>query len=375
MRGSPRRPAGAEEGQLSLAAEEGEAAGDPAVDARLAGELAERQRERVVEFGVEQLLNEVEMPLIEVLARDGADRAEARHRAARRDRRRDGGADRRARGADLRGRRPRVHDRLAAAARDGVLRRARADQEAPRQDRLLDRRPGPRPASRRASDRRAGRALARADQAQEHLPRLAPDPGRRELAHPHDLQPGDRGDRAAVEHQPEPAEHPDPLRCRAPGARLLRRRAGQAPAVLRLQPGRASGARPRRGRGRPARDLRLGRGRALGDRGRDHRRRPRRDHAGGALEGEDGQLRDRLRALGFRACRPAQYLARGGGHLHRPLLRAVPRGEAVHRRDDRRCRGGGVRPDADRPPAQHPRAALGQPPAARRSASGWRSTP
>ena len=61
-------PAGAEEGQLSLAADEGDAAGDPAVDARLAGELAERQRPRLVEFGVEQLLNEVEMPLIEVLA-------------------------------------------------------------------------------------------------------------------------------------------------------------------------------------------------------------------------------------------------------------------------------------------------------------------
>ncbi len=61
-------PAGAEDGQLSLAAEEGDAAGDPAVDARLAGELAERQRARLGEFGVERLLNEVEMPLIEVLA-------------------------------------------------------------------------------------------------------------------------------------------------------------------------------------------------------------------------------------------------------------------------------------------------------------------
>ncbi len=61
-------PAGAEEGQLSLAAEAGEAAGDPAVDARLAHELAERQRDRLGEFGVERLLNEVEMPLIEVLA-------------------------------------------------------------------------------------------------------------------------------------------------------------------------------------------------------------------------------------------------------------------------------------------------------------------
>ena len=54
---------------------------------------------------------------------------------------------------------------------------------------------------------------------------------------------------------------------------------GQPPALLRLQPGRAAGARPRRRRGRPAPDLRLGRGRARRDRGRDHRRRPRRDHA------------------------------------------------------------------------------------------------
>jgi DNA polymerase-1 len=61
-------PAGTEDGQLSLEAEEGDVAGDPAVDARLAGELARRQRQRLTEFGVERLLNEVEMPLIEVLA-------------------------------------------------------------------------------------------------------------------------------------------------------------------------------------------------------------------------------------------------------------------------------------------------------------------
>jgi DNA polymerase-1 len=61
-------PAGAEAGQLSLAAEEGEAAGDPAVDARLTHELAGRQRERLDELGLDRLLREVEMPLIEVLA-------------------------------------------------------------------------------------------------------------------------------------------------------------------------------------------------------------------------------------------------------------------------------------------------------------------
>ncbi len=61
-------PAGAEPGQLSLAAEDGEAAGDPTVDARLTHELAARQRERLEELGLSRLLREVEMPLIEVLA-------------------------------------------------------------------------------------------------------------------------------------------------------------------------------------------------------------------------------------------------------------------------------------------------------------------
>jgi DNA polymerase I len=61
-------PAGAEPGQLSLAAEEGEGAGDPAVDARLTHELAPRQREQLTELGLERLLIDVEMPLIEVLA-------------------------------------------------------------------------------------------------------------------------------------------------------------------------------------------------------------------------------------------------------------------------------------------------------------------
>jgi DNA polymerase-1 len=61
-------PAGADPGQLSLEAEEGEAAGDPAVDARLTHELATRQREQLNEFGLERLLTDVEMPLVEVLS-------------------------------------------------------------------------------------------------------------------------------------------------------------------------------------------------------------------------------------------------------------------------------------------------------------------
>jgi DNA polymerase-1 len=61
-------PAGTDAGQMSLAAEEGESGGDPAAEARLVIELVPRQRERLQEFGLERLLREVEMPLIEVLA-------------------------------------------------------------------------------------------------------------------------------------------------------------------------------------------------------------------------------------------------------------------------------------------------------------------
>ena len=61
-------PAGTDVGQMSLSAEEGESGGDPAAEARLVIELVPRQRERLQEFGLERLLREVEMPLIEVLA-------------------------------------------------------------------------------------------------------------------------------------------------------------------------------------------------------------------------------------------------------------------------------------------------------------------
>ena len=56
---------------------------------------------------------------------------------------------------------------------------------------------------------------------------------------------------------------------------------------------------------------------------------------GHALEGQDGQLRDRLRAVGLRPGRPAPDPAGGGAGVHRPLPRALPGGQGVHRRDDR----------------------------------------
>ena len=55
-------------GQLALSAPEGEAPADPAAEARLVWELSGRQRDKLRELDLERLMNEVEMPLIEVLA-------------------------------------------------------------------------------------------------------------------------------------------------------------------------------------------------------------------------------------------------------------------------------------------------------------------
>jgi DNA polymerase-1 len=56
-----------EDGQLALG-EEVEASLEPAEEARLVAALAERQRPRLEELGLAQLLREVELPLVEVLA-------------------------------------------------------------------------------------------------------------------------------------------------------------------------------------------------------------------------------------------------------------------------------------------------------------------
>ncbi len=55
------------DGQLSLGAEE-EQAGDPAATARLVWELAARQRAKLDDLGLQRVMSEVEMPLVEVLA-------------------------------------------------------------------------------------------------------------------------------------------------------------------------------------------------------------------------------------------------------------------------------------------------------------------
>jgi DNA polymerase-1 len=59
---------GEEDAQLSLDGEEAEAGLDPAEEARLVAALTDVQRGRIEELGLTELLEEVEMPLVEVLA-------------------------------------------------------------------------------------------------------------------------------------------------------------------------------------------------------------------------------------------------------------------------------------------------------------------
>ena len=100
-----------------------------------------------------------------------------------------------------------------------------------------------------------------------------------------------------------------------------------------------------------------------------------RDRSGDALEGQDGQLRDRLRPLGLRPRRPPADPAGGGAGVHRPLPRALPAGQGVHGADDRAGHRGRLRDHAVRPPPPDPRAARAPPARRAGSASAWPSTP
>ncbi len=155
-------------------------------------------------------------------ARGGADRhgargRQARHRAPRRDQRglrraHRGGSS--ARSGSWRARSSRSARRSSSA--HVLFEKLEPVEEAPRQDRLLNRRARARRHPRRAPDRREGGAVARAHQAQEHLPRRATRADqRRGRAPAHHLQPDGHHHRPPVEHQPQPPEHPDPSARRA----------------------------------------------------------------------------------------------------------------------------------------------------------------
>ena len=263
-------PAGAEEGQLSLAAEEGEAAGDPAVDARLAGELAERQRERLTEFGVEQLLNEVEMPLIETLAQmervglklDTKRLAEI--------------------GAGMNEQIDQLESEIYELAGHeftigspqqlatvffeelGLTKKRRGKTGFSTDARVLGQLRDEHPIVEKVE---RWRELTKLKSTYlDSLPELVDANSRIHTTFSQVTAATGRlsSTNPNLQNIPIRSDVGRPVRG------LLRRRAGRAAALLRLQPGRAAGARPRRRRGRPARDLRLRRGRAQRDRRRDH---------------------------------------------------------------------------------------------------------
>jgi DNA polymerase-1 len=160
-------------------------------------ELAAWQRERILERELWPVLTEIELPLVHVLRsmeRSGVRLNVQRLGAvAERVRTEIGTLEREI----WEPRRDRVRHRLAPAARRGALQPAEPVEEAPRQDRLLDRRARAAGDPRRARGHPEDRALARAQPAHEDLPRRPAPARRRARAHPHDVRPGDRVDRAA----------------------------------------------------------------------------------------------------------------------------------------------------------------------------------
>ena len=189
--------AGADDGAQLVEAPAAEAAA--ATRATLTWRVAEAQRPRLIELGLERLFREVELPLVRVLAADGGRRRQDGPVPARRDHGARARPHRRARRRDHPpGRRP-VHHRLAAAAGRGAVRAPRPRHGAEGQDRVLHRRPRAARPARPARDRPGGRGVAGAHQAAQHLPRAAPGPPRPgHRPAPHDLQPAGGRHRPAL---------------------------------------------------------------------------------------------------------------------------------------------------------------------------------
>ena len=118
------------------------AAVDPeaAADAVLVEALAAWQREQIRGRGLTGPAGRCGAPARPRPARHGEARAEARHHPSQADLRPRQGRGQRPRARDLPAVRHRVHARVAAPARGGPVREARPVTQAPRQDRLLDRR-------------------------------------------------------------------------------------------------------------------------------------------------------------------------------------------------------------------------------------------
>ena len=336
---------------------------DPAAEARLVWEIAQLQRKGMKEQKIERLMDEVEMPLIEVLAAmeqtgvkldekrlaDISEGFEQRIETLQADI------------FELAGHEFTIGSpqQLAEVLFDelGLTKKRRGKTGFSTDARVL------------SQIREEHEIVTKVEQWREltklkstyldALPELI-DPDTRPPAH--HLQPDRHRHRPPLEHQPEPPEHPDPHRGGPADPLLLRRAPRPPPALGRLQPDRAADPGPHRRRGRPPRDLRPRRGHPRRHRRRGARLGPEEGQPRRSLEGQDGQLRHRLRPLGLRPRRPAQHRAGGGRLLHRPLLRAVSRRPALHRGDDRVRARKGLRRDPARPPPPDPRASLRPPP-------------
>jgi DNA polymerase I len=359
--------------QLELG-EEAEARLDPPDEARLVAELAAVQRPRLAEWGLEDLLRDVELPLVEVLA--AMEREGIKLDAKRLEEIGEGFADEIAK----------LESEIYGLA-DGEFTIGSPQQVA---EVLFDKLELTRKRRGKTGFSTDARVLAQIRDEHEIVPKIE---SWRELTKlkstyldtlPDLIDPDTRRihttfNQAVTTTGRLSSTNPNlqniPIRTEL--GRPLRSCFVAEPALRRLQPGRAAGPRPRRRRASAEGDLR-GRGRRpRGDRGGGLQHPPRRGRRRPAVEGEDGQLRDRLRADRVRARRPAGDPAGRGRGVRRPLPGALPRRAGVSRRDDRARPGGRLRDDADGPEASDPGAALrsGADPPARRTARGQHRYP
>ena len=207
-----RGPDGPPPGQLDLSGTGIDAAGEAARRAAAVARLVEPLSAALAARGMSRLYDEVERPLVRVLAkmeevgvRVDVDRLRrlAGELAV-------GGPP--AGGGDPGPGRDAVRGQLHPAAAGDPLQQAGPHAAEADQDRLLDRRPDAREAARRAPDRRRPPALPRGREAAVHLRRVAAGRGGPRRAHPRHLQPDRRPHRPAQLRSAQPAQHPGPQR-------------------------------------------------------------------------------------------------------------------------------------------------------------------
>ena len=210
-----------DDGQLSLDGLSEDTTSDTAMlHASAVLDLATALDDELEGRGGTGLLADVELPLIDVLARmeqvgiavdyDLLERARGGLRRP--------GARGRRRG--VRRRRQGGQPRLAQAAAGGAVRRARHAEDQAHQDRLHHRRrraAGPLREDRAPVPRAPARAPRRDPAAPDGRGPAQDRGGGR--PDPHHVQPADRRHRPAVQHRPQPAEHPGPHRGRPPHPR------------------------------------------------------------------------------------------------------------------------------------------------------------